>query len=269
LSKSNLSDQLAESKGKVAQLTSTFEEHLKGLDLPNRLSLARVAAVPVFMASFLLGFKCASFYVYVFACLTDFLDGFLARRWNQTSAFGAFLDPVADKLMVATALILLTARFPTMIYIFPVALIMFREVGVSALREWMAERGQRNVVKVGQAGKAKTAFQMVATALLLMVVPDNSPGVDLCLAWGLSKPLVFTLGMALLYASTFLTVYSGAQYLQAALPTLKGAGGNKGASVGYSADVSAPPSEAPPAPPAEDPSTPPAATANGDGKILQ
>jgi hypothetical protein len=99
-----LADQLAESRGKVVQMTSNFEDKLKSLDLPNRLSLARVGAVPVFMAAFLLGLKGASFYVYVFACLTDFLDGFLARRWNQTSAFGAFLDPVADKVRVGAVI---------------------------------------------------------------------------------------------------------------------------------------------------------------------
>mmetsp|Transcript_20043 Transcript_20043/g.33546 ORF Transcript_20043/g.33546 Transcript_20043/m.33546 type:complete len:372 (-) Transcript_20043:269-1384(-) len=213
-------ESLSTTKNKYVEMISNTEDSLKKYNIPNMLSIGRVLAVPLFMASFLAGWTVASFVIYIIACLTDFLDGFLARRWNQMSAFGAFVDPVADKLMVATALIMLSARFPTMLYIFPVSLIMFREIGVSALREWMAERSLRNVVQVGKMGKYKTAFQMIATALLLIVIPDNSPGLDLCITWGFSKPLVFITGMAMLYLSTFLTLVSGASYLNAAWPTL-------------------------------------------------
>lgn len=122
--------------------------------------------------------------------------------------------------MVATALILLTSRFPSMLYVLPVTLIMARELGVSALREWMAGRGRRSTVEVGKLGKLKTVFQMVSTSLLLMVVPDNLQKFDICVKLGISKPIVFAAGIAGLYVSAVLTLLSGFQYLQAAWPTL-------------------------------------------------
>lgn len=129
--------------------------------------------------------------------------------------------------MVATALILLTARFPSMLYVLPVTLIMGRELGVSALREWMAGRGRRNMVEVGKLGKLKTVFQMVATSLLLMVVPDNLQKFDVCVKLGLSKPAVFAVGIVALYTSAVLTLWSGFQYLFAAWSTLLGSNADK------------------------------------------
>ena len=172
------------------------------------------------------------------------MDGYLARRWNQITPFGTFLDPVSDKvdinkiitynfyvimnyfykymkLMVAVALILLTSRFATSLYNLPVALIICREIVISSLREWMAEKGKRNIVKVGNIGKLKTVFQMISTSLLLLVVPNGSSGFDLCIeVLNMSKALVFTSGIVTLYLSTFLTIYSGYIYLNAAWPFL-------------------------------------------------
>jgi CDP-diacylglycerol--glycerol-3-phosphate 3-phosphatidyltransferase len=126
------------------------------------------------------------------------------------------------QLLVAMALVLLTSRFPTYLLSVPVALIMCRELGVSALREWMASRGKRNVIEVGIWGKLKTACQMVATILLLSVTPTSSPSYDLCGRLGLSKLSVFGAGVAMLHVSTILTLFSGWQYLRAAWPTLMG-----------------------------------------------
>jgi CDP-diacylglycerol--glycerol-3-phosphate 3-phosphatidyltransferase len=124
--------------------------------------------------------------------------------------------------MVAMALVLLTARFPTYLLSVPVALIMCRELGVSALREWMATRGKRSVVEVGIWGKLKTVCQMVATVLLLAVTPDHSRTYDVCRNVGLSKLSVFSAGIVMLHVSTILTLFSGWQYLRAAWPTLMG-----------------------------------------------
>ena len=133
---------------------------VKSWNLPNKLTVLRVLLIPVFMFTFITGDKNVNVGIYVFSCLTDWIDGFLARKLKQTSAFGAFLDPVADKLMVATALVLLVCQLPVWWFAVPVALIICRELGVSALREWMAERGARNTIKVGSLGKVKTALQV-------------------------------------------------------------------------------------------------------------
>ena len=122
--------------------------------------------------------------------------------------------------MVAMALVLLTTRFPSPLYTLPVALILCRELFISALREWMASRGVRNIVEVGALGKIKTLFQMTATALLLAVVPDKIQLIDMCMRLGVSKVSIFTSGMVMLYVSLLLTIYSGGQYLSAAWPVL-------------------------------------------------
>lgn len=184
------------------------------------LTIVRVALVLPFMMSFVWRRKTAGVCIYVFSCLTDFADGYLARRLNQKTNFGAFLDPVADKLMVSSALVFLVCQIPTWWFALPVALILNREIAVSALREWMAERGERAVVKVGTLGKVKTALQMVSTALLLEACP-GAADFDLALSVGLSKPTIFSLGLSLLYASTVLTLVSGWQYLAGAWFILK------------------------------------------------
>eukprot|EP00980_Cylindrotheca_fusiformis_P017865 scaffold5653_cov147-Cylindrotheca_fusiformis.AAC.27 len=150
--------------------------------------------------------------LFAVASFTDWLDGYLARRWDITSAFGAFLDPVADKLMVSTALILLAGRYGKAVSI-PSSIILAREIAVSALREWMAQRGQRDVVKVGYQGKVKTALTMVALTVLLLVPTTQGSGfLD-----SLRVP-----GLVLLDLCSLVTVTSGSVYFMAAAPLLFG-----------------------------------------------
>lgn len=147
--------------------------------------------------------------LFAIASLTDWLDGYLARKLNQTSDFGAFLDPVADKLLVVMAMVLLAANHPSIWFVLPTAIIIAREVFVSALREWMANSNQRNLVKVAYIGKVKTTVQMIAITILLAV--------------GAGTPeLIVWLGYVLIYVSAVFSLWSMLTYLNAALPTLKG-----------------------------------------------
>ena len=150
--------------------------------------------------------------VFSIAAFTDWLDGYLARRWHQTSAFGAFLDPVADKLMVAAALIVLVefGRVGAIVSL----IIIGREIAVSALREWMAGEGQSSSVGVAMIGKVKTAVQMLAILFLLYW-----DAVDLG-SMGIFKTR--DIGHVLIVIAAFLTLVSMAYYLKAALPKLKG-----------------------------------------------
>lgn len=143
--------------------------------------------------------------VFVVAAWTDWLDGYLARRWNETSAFGAFLDPVADKLMVAAALILLVylGRVGALIAV----IIIGREITISALREWMAQIGAHKSVAVSMIGKVKTAAQMSAIPLLLYYKPIG--GLDIQL-----------MGTGLIYIAAVLTLWSMAYYVRMAWPYL-------------------------------------------------
>ena len=142
--------------------------------------------------------------IFILAAITDWFDGYLARALNQTSAFGRFLDPVADKLMVAAALVVLVQWKPTIVMAFAGIVIISREITVSALREWMAELGARTSVAVSTVGKYKTAFQMIAISVFL-------------LNW---QPLE-TFAYILLYTAVILTLWSMFIYLKAAWPYLK------------------------------------------------
>lgn len=187
------------------------------LNIPNILTLARIALIPVFL---LVAYWPPTIGVaehdtnmarhiiltaiFVVAAVTDWFDGYLARSLNQTSAFGRFLDPVADKLMVAAALIVLVQWQPSISMAFAAIVIISREITVSALREWMAELGARTNVAVSTVGKYKTAFQMIAISVFL-------------LNW---QPLD-TLAYLLLYTAVILTLWSMFIYLKAAWPYLK------------------------------------------------
>ncbi|ELN4658978.1 CDP-diacylglycerol--glycerol-3-phosphate 3-phosphatidyltransferase, partial [Escherichia coli] len=151
------------------------------LNIPNILTLARIALIPVFLliaywppaigvAGHDGGFTRHLILtaIFVLAAVTDWFDGYLARTLNQTSAFGRFLDPVADKLMVAAALIVLVQWQPSISMAFAAIVIISREITVSALREWMAELGARTNVAVSTVGKYKTAFQMIAISVFLL-----------------------------------------------------------------------------------------------------
>lgn len=183
------------------------------LNLPTWLTLFRVLLVPAVAVLMCIDFPgrdvlaAASFLI---AAVTDWFDGWLARRWQQESAFGAFLDPVADKLLVCVVLVLLVYQAPQLVVAVPVVLIIGREITVSALREWMAEKGARGVVAVGMVGKYKTTVQMVALIFVLL---------DLSAPHG----LVYSVGLALLWLAAALTIWSLWQYIRAAWPVLTGA----------------------------------------------
>jgi len=187
---------------------------------PNYLTYARCIAIPAIVAQFYLSKSPVknihTSLIFSIASFTDYLDGYLARRWDITSAFGAFLDPVADKLMVSTMLILLSGKYGRLVAI-PCAIILAREIAVSALREWMASMGLRDSVKVGFQGKLKTAATMVALTIV-SAIPDGC-------AFGRTGNLweIFaSTGMGLLYLSALITITSGSVYFKAAAPVLMG-----------------------------------------------
>jgi CDP-diacylglycerol--glycerol-3-phosphate 3-phosphatidyltransferase len=181
------------------------------LNIPNILTIARIVLIPVFLLlAYFSPVDSGAFRhilltgIFVLAAVTDWLDGYLARKLNQTSAFGRFLDPVADKLMVAAALVVLVQWKPTITMAFAAIVIISREITVSALREWMAELGARTSVAVSTVGKYKTAFQMIAISVFL-------------LNW---QPLEW-IAYVLLYTAVILTLWSMFIYLKAAWPYLK------------------------------------------------
>ncbi len=181
-------------------------------NIPNILTLLRIALIPVFVVIFFLPWPWAAracALVFTLAAITDWLDGYLARRLDLVSALGAFLDPVADKLMVATALILLVQADPTPALAVPALVIIGREITISALREWMAELGARAQVAVSVIGKIKTTVQMVA--IVFLILRED--------IWGLP---VYTIGYVLIYLAAILTLWSMVVYLRAAWPSLMG-----------------------------------------------
>ncbi|MCL9774453.1 CDP-diacylglycerol--glycerol-3-phosphate 3-phosphatidyltransferase [Vibrio methylphosphonaticus] len=173
------------------------------LNIPNILSLLRLFLIPVFVVAFYLPYSWAPFAaatIFWVAGFTDWLDGMLARKLNQTSRFGAFIDPVADKVLVATALILITDHYHSIWITIPAVTMIGREIIISALREWMAEIGKRASVAVSWVGKVKTVTQMLALWLLVWRYDD----------W------MIWVGYAALYIATILTYWSMMQYLSAA-----------------------------------------------------
>ncbi len=181
------------------------------LTVPTLLTLLRILMIPVLVIVFYLDFRwtnIAAAAIFAFASLTDWADGWIARRYNQYSNFGAFLDPVADKLMVAVALMLTVQAHPTVWMALWAAVIIGREIAVSALREWMAEVGQRSKVKVATLGKLKTVVQMVA--LVMLLYQQDFLGLP-----------IFLIGEWLLAGAALLTLWSGFEYLRAAWPSLK------------------------------------------------
>lgn len=177
--------------------------------LPNLLTLLRILLIPVLIIVFYLPFQWVSAVaagIFAAASFTDWLDGYLARKLKMLSPFGAFLDPVADKLLVSTVLLLLVGAKDINYITIPAIVIVGREIVISALREWMAEVGKRTSVAVGYIGKIKTFMQMAALFLLLAFNPTVS-------WWGV-------LGFVLLYVSAILTIWSMIIYLMIAWPEL-------------------------------------------------
>jgi CDP-diacylglycerol--glycerol-3-phosphate 3-phosphatidyltransferase len=181
-------------------------------NIPNLLTLLRIILIPVLVLVFYAPYGWShllSAAVFGLAAVTDWLDGYLARRLKQSSVFGAFLDPVADKLMIAVALVVLVQDNPTALFAIPAAIIVGREIAISALREWMSEIGERTRVAVSMIGKIKTAAQMLAILLLLYKYPLGAfPTHDV--------------GLVLIYIAATLTLWSMIVYLRAAWPSLLG-----------------------------------------------
>jgi CDP-diacylglycerol--glycerol-3-phosphate 3-phosphatidyltransferase len=186
------------------------------INLPTWLTLFRIALLPVMVVVFYWPFRghnITAAIVFVLAAITDWFDGYLARRLNMTSAFGAFLDPVADKLMVAVTLFLLVEShrggWPGIVMAVTAAVIVGREISISALREWMAEIGMSATVKVAFVGKFKTLMQMIA--LVVLIVQHDAETLRL-----------YHVGEVLLVIAGILTIWSGLHYLRAAWPMLRG-----------------------------------------------
>ena len=184
------------------------------MTLPTKLTLLRIGMIPVFILLFYIPLFGIKNYLltglFILAGLTDWFDGYLARRMGMQSDFGAFLDPVADKLMVSMILVLLVSAHPGWLLALPATIIIGRELTISAVREWMANVGERTKVAVSIIGKFKTTAQMIAIGFLLFEKPiGNFPTLEI--------------GYVLLYLSALLTLWSMFLYLQAAWPSLNDA----------------------------------------------
>ena len=182
------------------------------LTIPTILTLFRIALIPVLVIVFYLPQHWTNFaatFVFALGALTDWADGWIARRWNQYSAFGAFLDPVADKLAVTVALLLIVELHHTHWMTLLAVVIVGREIAISALREWMAEVGAGGKVKVAWLGKIKTIVQMLAICFLLY--RQDLVGLP-----------IFLIGEVMLSVAAALTLVSGYGYLRAAWPSLHG-----------------------------------------------
>lgn len=191
--------------------TTTKDIDMKLNYIPNMLTTLRISLIPIFIFMFYYPSKWAyltTTAIFGLAAITDWLDGYLARKLEQTSHIGAFLDPVADKLIVVVALILLTETNHSLIITIPTAIIVCREIIISALREWMANCNKSETVAVSFIGKVKTATQMIAILLLLFKFPQL-------------EDLTMELGCIFLYVSTFLTVWSMCKYLKVAFQTIE------------------------------------------------
>lgn len=180
-------------------------------NIPNQLTLLRIGMIPVFVVLYYLPWgwsHIASAAIFGLAALTDWVDGYLARKMSLETPFGAFLDPVADKLIVVVALIMLLQAHATILFALPTVVIIGREVVISALREWMAERALREEVAVSMLGKVKTWLQMAAIIFLLLA--GNESGA------------FAVIGYLGLYASAGIALWSMVVYLKQAWPEMRG-----------------------------------------------
>lgn len=184
------------------------------MNIPNWLTFSRILMIPVCVVLYYWPAPwayIATSAVFILAAITDWLDGYVARKLGQSTAFGAFIDPVADKLIVMAALVVLVERHNNAWLTIPAAIIIGREIVISALREWMATLGARASVRVNMIGKVKTTAQMTAIILLLMAAPGH---------W------IPTIGLVVLQVAAALTIYSMFVYLKAAWPVLNDASNN-------------------------------------------
>jgi len=180
-------------------------------NLPNALTWARIAAIPLIVVLFYMPYPWAdpaAGLLFVAAGITDSLDGYFARRFGQISRLGAFLDPVADKLIVAVALVLLVSKDPHTLIVLTAAIIIGREITISALREWMAEIGARRKVAVSQLGKYKTVLQIIGLSMMLY-------------RWPLLGLPTYRVGVWMTMIAAAATLVSMAAYLRVAWPELR------------------------------------------------
>ena len=182
------------------------------MNIPNLFTYIRIFLIPAIVVVFYIPGKFGHILatiIFAGAALTDWVDGYLARNLNQSTKFGAFLDPVADKLIVSIALILVVAELGKAYIAIPAAVVIGGEIVISALREWMADIGKRTSVAVSYIGKIKTVLQMLAVGLLLLYCPKCAAGY---------KYLIF--GLAFLYLAAGMTLWSMYMYIKAAWPDL-------------------------------------------------
>ncbi len=180
------------------------------ITVPTAITLFRIGLIPLFVIVFYLPFTWANMVataIFGLASLTDWADGYLARALKQESRFGAFLDPVADKLMVVVAIVLLVESHPSIYIAIPSVIIIAREISISALREWMAELGDRTAVRVSFIGKAKTTTQLIS--LLLLIYQEPLAGLP-----------IFEIGLFGYYLAAILTMVSMFLYLRTAWPVI-------------------------------------------------
>lgn len=188
--------------------------------IPNQITLFRIFLIPVFIIVFYLPISWnhfGAFAVFWIASVSDAVDGYLARKLNQSSAFGAFIDPVADKLMVAASLIMIAADFQTWYIAVPAMIMIAREIFISALREFMSSRGKRDLVAVSTLGKYKTAAQMLGIMGLIWQPDYDIP----LILFYLPHEVINYAAYGFYYIATVLTVSTMVSYFKASWPELK------------------------------------------------
>lgn len=180
------------------------------LTIPTTITLFRIVLIPIFVVVFYLPYAWANLaaaFIFGLASVTDWIDGYLARLLKQESSFGAFLDPVADKLMVVVAIVLIVQAHPSIYIALPSIIIIAREISISALREWMAELGNSTTVQVSFIGKAKTAAQLFSLLLMIYAEP-------------IAQISIFKIGLGFYYLAVIFTIVSMIIYLRAAWPVI-------------------------------------------------
>lgn len=194
----------------IDQNTKKEESIVGSINIPTSLTVIRIFMIPIIVLFFYLPFQSAHIVaavLFILACLTDWLDGFLARSLSQATDLGAFLDPIADKLLIAVVLVVIVSQDWMPYLAIPAAIIIGREIAIAGLREWMAEMGKRTSMAVSFIAKIKTFVQMLALIMLLWYVPGGA-------AW------IIWLGTGLLYLAAVLTLWSMTVYLKLAWPDL-------------------------------------------------
>ncbi|MBL0710629.1 MAG: CDP-diacylglycerol--glycerol-3-phosphate 3-phosphatidyltransferase [Colwellia sp.] len=188
--------------------------------IPNQITLFRIVLIPVFILVFYLPVSWnhfGAFAIFWLAAVSDALDGYLARKLNQSSAFGAFIDPVADKLMVVVALVMIVENYQTWLVAIPAIIMIAREIFISALREFMSSRGKRDVIAVSEMGKYKTAAQMLGIMGLIWRPDYDIP----LILFDLPKQVINYSSYLFYFIATVLTISTMIDYFKAAWPELK------------------------------------------------